>query len=579
MTLISVPSLAAVLIPLVVLVTTMFGPGLLQTSPMPYISIALTLGYLDRLGPWSRASIFPTLYLILAIGVGSGFAYAGMLQMGDEWSTADMGPAFAIGIGAGILQVLAFITHLAWQRRFLPQERFQDGARALLATLVAPAVWVALFTVVYAVSPIGSYGSIAYSQYQFEPLVQWASVSGIFGIEFLVVWAAVIIHRCWSRYARNESHLIDDAKSWAALETPSSSPLQEQAPTFQHRSPSSRSSKRRLVRRILFAPTPTFLLVFLFVFIYGSMRFWNATGTFFQKPLTRTMIPTVRTSCVIGNDGDNNMPQYLNQTHDLAQTGSKIIIWSETATRVKNTLERDELWATARNISQTYGIILGITYAQALEDRLGWTRNMYTLFDEQGNVLFEYQKANPVAMVETTVQAGPQVLPVADTKYGRLGGAICFDLDFPNFMAQGGQQEVDILLQPSWTWGSIGRLEAVMQSFRAVENGFTLFRCGSWAPSTAYDPYRQLLGYKENLGEGTFTAEVPLRRNVKTIYSIFGNTWGYICCAFAILAVILVLLPQRKLEDLSAKVQSAVGRRSRREGSEQTLPEHGDQAA
>ena len=113
-----------------------------------------------------------------------------------------------------------------------------------------------------------------------------------------------------------------------------------------------------------------------------------------------------------------------------------------------------------------------------------------------------------------------------------------------------------------------------MQSFRAVENGFTLFRCGSWAPSTAYDPYRQLLGYKENLGTGTFTAEVPLRHHVKTIYSVFGNAWGYICCAFAILALILVLLPKEKLELLSDKMHNVVGRRSRREAS--TLPEHGE---
>ncbi|KAF8984158.1 hypothetical protein BGZ52_013089, partial [Haplosporangium bisporale] len=452
MTLVSVPSIAAVLIPLVVLVTTVFGPGLLQTSPMPYLSIALTLGYLDRLGPWSKASIFPTIYLILAIGVGSGIAYAGMLQTDDEWSNLEMAPCFLIGLGVGILHILAFSIHLAWQRRFLPQGRFQDGARALLATLVGPAVWVALFTVVYAVSPIGSYGSIAYSQYQFEPLVQWASVSGIAGIEFLVVWAAVIIHRSWSRYARNESHSIDHARSWAPLETPQSSTPSQEAPAFQHRSPSSRSSTRRLARRILFAPTPTFLIVFLFVSIYGSMRFWNATGTFYQKPLTETMIPTVKASCVIGSTSGSNLPLYLNQTHDLAQTGSKIIIWSETATSVRTDQERDALWATARNISQTYGIILGITYAQSMEQRFGWTRNMFTLFDEKGNVLFEYQKANPVAMVETTVQAGPQVLPVADSTYGRLGGAICFDLDFPNFMAQAGHKDVDILLQPSWTW-------------------------------------------------------------------------------------------------------------------------------
>ncbi|KAG0337492.1 hypothetical protein BG004_007622 [Podila humilis] len=557
-TFVSVPSINAVAIPVLVLVTTMFAGGLLQTSPMPYISIALTLGYLDRLGPWTKASLFPTIYLILTLGIGMGLAYAGMLQMEDTWSAIDMVPAFLIGLGAAILQVLAFVVHLAWQRRYIPQGRFQDGAQALLATLVGPAVWVALFTILYAVSPIGTYGSIAYSQYQFEPLVQWASISGIAGIEFLVVWAAVIIHRSWVRYMREVSYVTEDAaEAWSPLDAHS---RESSAPCSTQTQPQNKKVPRRqLFRRILFSPMPTFLIVNLIVYIYGSMRFWNANGTFFQRPLTKTMIPTVRASCVIGNDRDNNMPLYLNQTHELAQTGSKIIIWSETVTTVHTTQERDALWETAKNISQSYGILLGITYAQVKEDREGWTRNMYTLFDENGHILFDYQKANPVAMVETTVEAGPKELPVADSKYGRVGGAICFDLDFPNFMAQAGRKKVDILLQPSWTWGSIGRLEATMQSFRAVENGFTLFRCGSWAPSTAYDPYRQLLGYTENLGSGTFTAEVPLRKHVKTVYNVFGNAWGYICCAFAIVALVLVVIPDKQLEKTSDIVHRTLG--------------------
>ncbi|KAG0353102.1 hypothetical protein BG005_007536 [Podila minutissima] len=563
MTLLSVPSLATALIPLVILVTTMFGAGLQQTSPMPYLSIALTLGYLDRLGPWSEASIFPTIYLVLAAGAGAGIAYAGMLQLGDEWSNAAMIPMLLAGMCITILQIMALSVHLAWQRRFLPQARFQNGAHALLATLVGPTVWVAISMALYAVSPLGTYGSIAYSQYQFEPLVQWASFSGISGIEFFVVWAAVIIHRCWSRYA-NESLQF----SLSQDQTPRSS---------QHPSPSSSSLPTyRLVRRILFAPTPTFLLVSLFVSIYGSMRFWNASGTFYQRPLADTMLPTVRTSCVVGSTDISNMPLYLNQTHELARTGSKIIIWSETVTTVRSTRERDALWATARNISQTYGILLGIAYDQRLDEEglVGWTKNMYTLFDERGKVLFEYQKANPVFMVEATVQAGPWVVPVVNTTYGRVAGAICFDLDVDNFIAQAGHREADLFLQPSWTWGTIGRLEAMMQSFRAVENGFTLFRCSSWSPSTAYDPYRQLLGYKENLGTGTFTAELPLRGHVKTLYSVYGNVWGSICCVFAVLAVVLVALPQEQLEQLSARVPQWVcgenGSRPRRGDSEST---------
>lgn len=183
---ISVPSITAVVIPLLVLVCTVFGPGLLNVPPAPYLAIALSLGYLDRLGPWSRSAVIPNLYLFACITVGTGIAYAGMLQA-DDWDNSLMAAPFLIGLGVAFVGMIPLWIHLAWQRRFLPQDRFQNGPWALLATLVAPSVWVAIFTIVYAVSPIGSYGSIAYTQFQLEPIVQWSSVAGIAGIEFLVV--------------------------------------------------------------------------------------------------------------------------------------------------------------------------------------------------------------------------------------------------------------------------------------------------------------------------------------------------------------------------------------------------------
>ncbi|KAG9325499.1 hypothetical protein KVV02_007530 [Mortierella alpina] len=548
--LISVPSFTTVIVPLVVLTCTVFGPGLLNVAPAPYLAIALSLGYLERLGPWSFAVVMPNVYLYACLTVGTGLAYAGMLQS-DNWDNSLMRAPFLIGLWIGLVNIIPLWIHLAWQRRFLPQERLQSGLWSLLATLVAPSVWVALFTMVYAVSPIGSYGSIAYTQFQLGPLVQWSSVAGIAGIEFLVagpircfrVWSAVILHRACVRYIRLESYHDADTKNWSQMGT-------------QVR------DRTRLLNRLAFAPTPTFMFVMLFVSLYGSMRFWNATGTFYMRPLRDTMLPTVKASCVIGSAETNDLPGYLNQTVELAKGGSEIVLWSETLVRMNSTQMVTDFYTKAGNISATYGIYLGVTFSQFLDEHLVQSKNMFTLFDPRGQVAFEYQKAHPVAMVETTVVAGPNKLPVADTeKFGRLGGAICFDLDFQNFIAQAGDQKVDILLQPSWTWASIGRLEATIQSYRAVEQGFTIFRCGSWAPSTVWDPFHQLWGYKENLGSGTFTAEIPLRKHVSTIYTAVGNLWGYVCCAFAVVSLILVVAPKRIVDQWLHALEARVSRR------------------
>ncbi|KAF9159731.1 hypothetical protein DFQ26_006231 [Actinomortierella ambigua] len=304
--------------------------------------------------------------------------------------------------------------------------------------------------------------------------------------------------------------------------------------------------RRRVGLRLLLSPTPLFLIVTTFIFFFGSMRSWNATGTFFQRPLRDTILDSVQATCIIGNTGDNDLVSYLASTDLAAKQGSKIVMWSETSVRVHTQADKQVLFEHARNRTTQYGIYIGVTYSESILGRAGMRRNMFTVFGPRGQILFDYQKAHPVTMVETDVEAGPNDLPTADTPdLGRIGGAICFDLDFPNFIAQAGRKKVDLLLQPSWTWASIGRLEATMQAFRAVEQGLTLFRCGSWAPSTVYDAYHQLYGYKPLLGRGTFTVDIPLRKHVTTLYSLTGNTFNYICCAFAVILLALVMSPFR----------------------------------
>lgn len=69
----------------------------------------------------------------------------------------------------------------------------------VVATLVFPMALVAAEFLRSRVTPAASWGSIAYSQYGFMPLMQVAAVTGIWGITFVVAWFASTFELAWSR--------------------------------------------------------------------------------------------------------------------------------------------------------------------------------------------------------------------------------------------------------------------------------------------------------------------------------------------------------------------------------------------
>lgn len=71
------------------------------------------------------------------------------------------------------------------------------------------------------------------------------------------------------------------------------------------------------------------------------------------------------------------------------------------------------------------------------------------------------------------------------TQYARL-----------TFLKTCGLSRVDIMVQPSWTWGPVGPLEFDTDSFRAVENGFTMLRCSSVGVSGVVTPFYRVLEYR-----------------------------------------------------------------------------------
>jgi apolipoprotein N-acyltransferase len=70
---------------------------------------------------------------------------------------------------------------------------------ALGSTLIFPVAFVAAEFLRSRFAPPATWGSIAYTQFGYAPLMQIAAVTGIWGLTFLIAWFAATFELAWSR--------------------------------------------------------------------------------------------------------------------------------------------------------------------------------------------------------------------------------------------------------------------------------------------------------------------------------------------------------------------------------------------
>jgi apolipoprotein N-acyltransferase len=261
--------------------------------------------------------------------------------------------------------------------------------------------------------------------------------------------------------------------------------------------------------------------------------------------------PSIQVSCINAQSIEYQTAEWYtmwNQTHLRILKGDAIVMMTEEALLLRSDQQVDNAIALAKSIVTespvSEGALLGLTYAifEPGESK-GMNRFVLISSDNGGTILWNYVKAHPVPIVENNITAGKPTIPTASSPYGKLGGAICFDLDFPQYIAQAGRSKVDLFLQPSWTWNAILTRHFEGDALRAIENGFTLFRCSSVGESGIVDPYGKFLSRQITGTDPTQLSVflLPLQPHINTVFVYFGFIFEYICIAASAFAYIVVI--------------------------------------
>jgi apolipoprotein N-acyltransferase len=382
----------------------------------------------------------------------------------------------------------------------------------LPATLVFPTAWVAL-EYLNSFGPYGSWGAAAYSQYGNLALLQLLSVTGLWGISFLIGWLAAACNWVWeegwdSRRARRGASLavativavmlLGGAR--LALFPPSSPTVRIASLSKRPVGPSPGAATwRRLSANQATAED------------MASMRAWAAAL-------------------------DDDL---LARAEREAQAGAKIVFWGEANAPVFNEGEAAFI-SRGSALASRHRIYLGMALGVWNIGKNPPLENKLVLIQPDGRVAWEYNKVRPVPGPEAAMQIrGDGKLRSLDTPYGRLSSVICFDADFPQLLAQAGALDADIVLDPSNDWPAIDPWHTQMASFRAIEQGVNLVRQTSQGLSASFDYQGRRLSAMDHYRTSDYVlvSEVPTR-GVRTIYARLGDWFAWLCAA-ALLVLIL----------------------------------------
>ncbi|WP_274911665.1 nitrilase-related carbon-nitrogen hydrolase [Streptomyces sp. WZ-12] len=374
--------------------------------------------------------------------------------------------------------------------------------RPWAALLTFPAATAAAEFLITVLSPFGTvYGSLAATQTGALPLLQLVSVTGSYGIGFLVAWCASTLNHLWEAgsWASARRAVFTCAAALLAVVLAGGARLALASPT---------------------GPTVRIAGVTADAALVRTQKAQYARATGGPAGLVAHPPPGLRPAQRAVLDG------LLAATRREAAAGAEIVVWPEEGARV---LVGDEpaALAAAREQARRSRIYLEVGLRVHTARAPSYGRNEALLIDPRGTVRWTYQKAHPIPGSETYTPGDGRV-PTAATPYGRIANVICYDADFPGLM----RVPADLMLVPAHDWPEFGRVHTAKAAVRAVESGYALFRQDAEGVSAAFDDQGRTLATTDYFGTDrqATVAHVPLH-GTTTVYDRIGDTFAWLCLA------------------------------------------------
>jgi apolipoprotein N-acyltransferase len=407
--------------------------------------------------------------------------------------------------------------------------------------LGAPALWVALeFARTYAFSGF-PWALMGYSQYQWLPVIQFADVTGVYGVSFLVIMGNVAL----------TSVLL-----WLFAKT-----------------------------RFSFSPIPwtpiiSFICILSLTLGYGTWRMHQyAKLDVSANTLSIGLVQANIDQAIKWNEAyrDQTLQRYAALSQQAGEN-TDLLIWPEAATPFffEHELDyQDKIFEISKDTHSP--LLFGSPTLRFQQDGRPFLYNSVFLVTPEGKVTTRYDKRHLVPFGEYIplrsifffldklvvgigdfkAGQGPMTMTVpmsSTTNSPRFGVAICFEVIFPALVRRMAREGADFLVtvtNDAWFGESAAPYQHFgMVVFRAVENHLAFARAANTGISGFIGPAGHILTQTPIFSEQAVTGSIPLRSWPPTFYMEFGDVFSWSC---AIIAGVL-LIGGRFTTQISARI-------------------------
>ncbi|MGO4701391.1 nitrilase-related carbon-nitrogen hydrolase [Dyella sp. 2RAB6] len=360
--------------------------------------------------------------------------------------------------------------------------RLLQRGHGIAAALAMPALWVAVEYINTQTSPHGTFGNLAYSQMDLLPVLQLASVTGLWGISFLLL-------------------LVPAALAVALT--------------------------RNAASRTRFVAVAIVVLTLGATWVYGYARL-QAPATESIKVGLASMEKPVRPA-LSAPEGQALLERYLAAVDRLAAAGATVIVTPETAFATGDTTVPAFAEAARRH---------GLLLAAGIDAKGGTDgeRNAQWVFGRVLQSPATYAKHHLIPGFENQYRPGTAYTMLDGAP--RIGLAICKDMDFHDIGRAYADRQAQLLLVPAWDFGVDGWLHGRMAIMRGVESGFAVARVARAGRLTLSDDRGRVVAEASSeQHDAELVGELPLHAS-HTFYAQWGDWFAW--ADLALLAILLV---------------------------------------